>query len=60
MDKREMKKELLVLAFKHFERTGSKLYELSLILDRDPTIAELKRFEKVLQQLVENARKKLK
>ena len=55
-----MKKELLFLAFKHFERTGSKLYELSLILDRDPTIAELKRFEKVLQQLVENARKKLK
>lgn len=59
MDSRRMKKEILYLALEHYQRIGSHLYDLGIVLDRDPSQAQLARFRKVLQEMVDNADSKL-
>ena len=54
-----MKKEILHLALEHYQRIGSHLYDLGIVLDRDPSQAQLARFRKVLQEIVDNADSKL-
>lgn len=59
MDSRQMKKEILYIALLNYQRTGSHLYDLGLALDKDPSNAQLVRYRRVLQKLVENAESKL-
>jgi len=64
MDAREMKKHILAFALRRFsdEALGrnNPRYILSLILDQDDVSeASVRRYEKILQEMVEKAESKL-
>jgi hypothetical protein len=56
-----MKKQILYLALRSLYASGpsEQMYELSLILDREPSPAAARRYYRILQDMVENARSKL-
>jgi hypothetical protein len=60
MDARQMKKHILAIALRAFLNKGSHYYELALVLDKDPSQAQLTRWKDTLQKMVENAESKLK
>jgi hypothetical protein len=64
MDSRQMKKHILAFALKRFADTArpqnNPAYILGLILDSDEVSdASIKRYNKILQEMVENAEDKL-
>ena len=64
MDAREMKKHILAFALRRFHDRGMPQnnpgYILSLILDSDEVSnASIRRYEKILQEMVEKAESKL-
>lgn len=61
MNAREMKKHILLLALTKLEelQTTSRLYELELILDKEPTMAQFNRFNTVLEQMSLEAESKI-
>ena len=64
MDAREMKKHILAFALRRFQDRGMPQntpgYILSLILDSDEVSnASIRRYEKILQEMVEKAESKL-
>jgi len=60
MDSRKMRKHILAIALRQFLDRGSHLYELEMVLDDDASPAQLARWKRNLQQMVENAEDKLK
>ena len=66
MDSRKMRKHMLALALRNFLQTGSLLYELEMALDDGKkeiiraSPAQLARWKKNLQEMVDNAESKLK
>lgn len=55
-----MKKHILLLALETLQRSEtSKLFELELILDKKPTMAQFNRFNRVLEQMILEAESKL-
>ena len=65
MDSREMKKHILAYALRRFAdldmARNNPRYILSLILDKDdPSEASVRRYQKILQEMVEKAEDKLK
>ena len=60
MDAREMKKHILAFALRRFLDEENPRYILSLILDRDDVSeASVRRYEKILREMVEKAESKL-
>ena len=66
MDKREMKKILLANALEEYQRSPFnewvKKKRIAVLLDKEPeqvTEAEIRRYDKLLQEMVENAESKL-
>ena len=65
MDSREMKKHILAFALRRFADQqmprNNPRYILSLILDQDDVSeASVRRFQRILQEMVEKAEEKLK
>jgi hypothetical protein len=62
MDRREMKKHIAYLALAKLNQLdiNAKMYELELIIDKVPSLKQLSRFERLLQEMVENAESKLR
>ena len=60
MDAREMKKHILAFALRRFLDVENPRYILSLILDRDDVSeASVRRYEKILREMLEKAESKL-
>ena len=62
MDRRELKKNIAYLAFSRLYASdpSEQMYELGLILDKDPSRAAVSRYYRILQDMVKNAESKLK
>lgn len=61
MDKRTLKKHIAYLALSKLYALdpSEQMYELTLILDKDPSSAAASRYYRILQDMVENAESKL-
>ena len=62
MDRREMRKHITYLALSRLYASPSseQMYELGLILDKDPSTAAASRYYEILQDMADNAQSKLK